>query len=112
MAVCWHGGARDRDRESKLRLRLRLQPGQPGANEASFLKSNVKNYLDCPKNIFHINKVRLLEGEQECYFKLFKPAVFKFGRKDCVPDQGKKVATYIYLIYLIFSDGHKNIFCR
>ena len=40
--------------------------------------------------------MRLLEGEQECYFKLFKPAVFKFGRKDCVPDQGKKVATYIF----------------
>ena len=39
--------------------------------------------------------MRLLEGEQECYFKLFKPAVFKFGRKDCVPDQGKKVSTYI-----------------
>ena len=40
--------------------------------------------------------MRLLEGEQECYFKLFKPAVFKFGRKDCVPDQAKKVATYIF----------------
>ena len=54
-----------------------------------------EKYSDCPKNIFYINKVRLLEGEQECYFKLFKPAVFKFGRKDCVPDQAKKVATYI-----------------
>ena len=48
--------------------------------------------------------MRLLEGEQECYFKLFKPAVFKFGRKDCIPDEAKKVRIRIVLI---FSEVHK-----
>ena len=46
--------------------------------------------------------MRLLEGEQECYFNLFKPAVFKFGRKDCVPDQAKKVANTFSLLNIFW----------
>ena len=29
-------------------------------------------------------------------FKLFKPSVFKFGRRDCVPDEAKKVTEFPY----------------
>ena len=42
------------------------------------------------------NKVRLLEGEDKCYFKLFKPSVFKFGRRDCIPDESKKETNFAY----------------
>jgi len=42
------------------------------------------------------NQVRLLESEEKCYFKLFKPSVFKFGRVDCIPDETKKVTTFPY----------------
>ena len=33
------------------------------------------------------NQVRLLEGVEECFFKLFKPSVFKFGRRDSAGSQ-------------------------
>jgi len=42
------------------------------------------------------NQVRLLESKEKCYFKLFKPSVFKFGRIDCIPDEAKKVTDFPY----------------
>lgn len=42
------------------------------------------------------NQVRLLEGVDKCFFKLFQPSVFKFGRKDCIPDETKKVTEFPY----------------
>jgi len=42
------------------------------------------------------NQVRLLEGVDKCFFKLFKPSMFKFGRKDCIPDETKKVTNFPY----------------
>ena len=41
-------------------------------------------------------QVRLLEDADKCFFKLFKPSVFKFGRRDCVPDEAKKVTEFPY----------------
>ena len=41
-------------------------------------------------------QVRLLEDADKCFFKLFKPSVFKFGRRDCVPDEVKKVTEFPY----------------
>ena len=57
------------------------------------------------------NQVRLLEGEDKCYFKLFKPSVFKFGRADCVPeeqDQAKRSTNYPY--ESTRTESHSNIF--
>ena len=44
------------------------------------------------------NQVRLLESRDRCFFKLFRPTAFKFGRADCVPDAEpeKKVTSYPY----------------
>ena len=44
------------------------------------------------------NQVRLLESRDRCFFKLFRPTAFKFGRADCVPDAEpeKKVTSYAY----------------
>jgi len=42
------------------------------------------------------NQVRMLEGKEKCFFKLFKPSVFRFGRRDCVPDPAKKVTDLPY----------------
>ena len=38
----------------------------------------------------------MLEGKEKCFFKLFKPSVFRFGRRDCVPDPTKKVTDLPY----------------
>jgi hypothetical protein len=54
------------------------------------------------------NQVRLLESEEKCYFKLFKPAVFKFGRVDCIPDESKKETAYPYEATGV--ESHPNTF--
>ena len=79
---------------SELICIFQLHSRQDGKRE-NFAEKGVASRQVVRERWSRVLKVRLLEGEQECYFKLFKPAVFKFGRKDCVPDQAKKVATYI-----------------
>ena len=56
------------------------------------------------------NQVRLLEGEDKCYFKLFKPSVFKFGRADCVPeDQDASLRSTNYPYESTRKESHSNI---
>ena len=56
------------------------------------------DWISCHASIIQISlfQVRLLEDADKCFFKLFKPSVFKFGRKDCIPDEAKKVTEFPY----------------